>query len=90
MRNHIVSVPVPNFDQEVNNVTLWKTKAGQYETSLLIKLGKIGGVVGVLWTGVILFGSQTALPNTPLYSGWLFKVDFQSKTDLKSGILRSN
>ncbi|GJW69799.1 hypothetical protein Tco_0126716 [Tanacetum coccineum] len=29
MRNHSTSVPLPNFDQEVKNVILWKTKAGQ-------------------------------------------------------------
>nr|GEW03153.1 RNA-directed DNA polymerase, eukaryota, reverse transcriptase zinc-binding domain protein [Tanacetum cinerariifolium] len=29
IRNHVISMPVPNLDQGVNNVILWKTKSGQ-------------------------------------------------------------
>ncbi|GKD46635.1 hypothetical protein Tco_1271280 [Tanacetum coccineum] len=34
MRNHIISVPVPNFDQVVKNVILWETKGASDQNSL--------------------------------------------------------
>nr|GEV79834.1 RNA-directed DNA polymerase, eukaryota, reverse transcriptase zinc-binding domain protein [Tanacetum cinerariifolium] len=45
---------------------LSSVKVDNVVTSQLIKHGKIGGIVGLLWTGVTLSGSQTTLPNTPL------------------------